>query len=125
MEKIVKREKYYDLAKEELENLKEKLSNDKDKDVASFKAEIIQFLRDEIVGRYYYEDGQIETNLKDDNQLDKAIEVLKDKDQYDSILYADFENKDQLGMKISMLDTKNLKKEENNIERYYFESEMD
>ena len=117
LEKIVKREKYYDLVKDDFENLKEKLSNDKEKDLECFKAEIIQFLRDEIVGRYYYEDGQIKTNLKDDNQLYKAIEILKDQDQYNSILSADFENKNQLGMKISMLDTKILKKEENNIER--------
>ena len=104
LEKIVKREKYYDLVKDEFENLKEKLSNDKEKDLESFKAEIIQFLRDEIVGRYYYEDGQIKTNLKDDKQLHKAIEILKDKDQYNSILSADFENKNQLGMRTSMLD---------------------
>lgn len=98
-EKVLKREKYYDLAKEEFENLKNKLSNDKEKDLKSFKAEIIQFLRDEIVGRYYYEDGKIETNLKDDIQLHKAIEILKDQNQYKSILSADFVNKEQLGMK--------------------------
>ena len=69
-----------------------------------------------------YEDGQIKTNLKDDKQLHKAIEILKDQDQYNSILSADFENKDQLGMKISMLDVPTIEKNEDNSEYYFFES---
>ena len=52
----------------------------------AFKPEIIQFLRDEIVGRYYYQEGQIKTNLKDDNQLDQAIEILKNPERYQAIL---------------------------------------
>ena len=124
-EKVIKREKYYELAKEEFEKLKEKLSNDKEKDLKSFKAEIIQFLRDEIVGRYYYEDGQIKTNLKDDIQLHKAIEILNDQVQYNSILSSEFENKEQLGMKISMLDHSVFQKSENNFEKYFFESVLD
>lgn len=98
IENVLKREKYYDLAENELNNLKQKLVKDKEKDLNNFKSEIIQFLRDEIVGRYYYEDGQIQTNLKDDQQLDKAIEILKDPARYRSILSAQFENKQQLGM---------------------------
>lgn len=98
LEKIIKREKYYDRAEKELDQLRVKLANDKKADLISFKAEVIQFLRDEIVGRYYYEDGQIETNLKDDIQLHKAIEILNDKNEYNSILSPEFVNKDQLGM---------------------------
>ncbi len=124
LEKIVKNEKYYDRVKEELENLREKLINDKETDLINFKAEVIQFLRDEIVGRYYYEDGQIETNLKDDIQLHKAIEILNDQNQYKSILSADFENKDQLGMKISMFNSHTIEKDEDNSEDYFFESMM-
>ena len=122
LEKIVKREKYYDKAKDELNNLREKLINDKETDLLNFKAEVIQFLRDEIVSRYYYEKGQIKTNFKDDNQLHKAIEILKDQNQYKSILSSDFENEEQLGMKISMLEPKFAKKSEKNIERYFWES---
>ncbi|MCK5170833.1 MAG: S41 family peptidase [Bacteroidales bacterium] len=124
LEKIVKREKYYDKAKEELGNLREKLSIDKETDLINFKAEVIQFLRDEIVGRYYYEDGQIKTNLKDDIQLYKAIEILNDQNLYKSILSPDFENKEQLGMKISILDKREVQKEERNIESYFYEAVM-
>jgi len=121
LEKIVKREKYYDQAKDEFEKLKEKLSNDKEKDLTTFKAEIVQFLRDEIVGRYYYEDGQIETNLKDDTQLHKAIEILNDQEKYKSILSSDFENKAQLGMKTSMLENNDFQYEESDDEAYFYE----
>jgi carboxyl-terminal processing protease len=104
LEKVVKREKYYEQSKAEFEKLREKLSNDKEKDLTTFKAEIIQFLRDEVVGRYYYEDGQIKTNLKDDIQLHKAIEILNDKEEYNSILSSDFENETQLGLMTSLLE---------------------
>lgn len=124
LEKVLKREKYYELAKDEFESLKVKLNNDKEKDLQTFKPEVVQFLRDEIVGRYYYEDGQIQTNLKDDKQLFKAIEILKDENKYKSILSPEFENKQQLGMKISMIDKKEIVKDKENIDRYYFESAM-
>jgi carboxyl-terminal processing protease len=124
LEKIAKREKYYEIAQTEFENLKEKLTNDKEKDLKSFKAEVIQFLRDEIVGRYYYEGGQIKTNLKDDKQLFKAIEILKDEIEYKSILSPDFENKQQLGMKISMLDKSDIKRQQESRESYFYESVM-
>ncbi|MBI9054731.1 MAG: S41 family peptidase [Bacteroidales bacterium] len=104
LEKVIKREKYYENSKDEFEQLKAKLSNDKAKDLQSFRSEIVQFLRDEIVGRYYYEGGQIKTNLKDDIQLFKAIEILKDVNKYKSILSSEFKNKEQLGMKTSMFD---------------------
>ncbi|NOQ26435.1 MAG: PDZ domain-containing protein [Bacteroidales bacterium] len=109
LEKIVKREKYYDRAKTELDNLRAKLINDKKTDLESFKPEVMKFLRSEIVGRYYYEDGQIQTNLKGDIQLDKAVEILKDQNQYKSILSAEFVNKEQLEMKTSMHDPKLVK----------------
>jgi len=124
LERVVKREKYHDRVKEELEKLREKLINDKETDLINFKAEVIQFLRDEIVGRYYYEDGQIKTNLKDDIQLHKAIEILNDQNQYKSILSADFENKEQLGMKTSMLNSNKNEKDDDNAEDYFFELMM-
>ncbi|MGC9375359.1 MAG: S41 family peptidase [Bacteroidales bacterium] len=84
--KILKREKFYKRVEQEVEALQNQLIQDKEKDLYAFKDEVIQFLRDEIVGRYYYEEGQIQANLKDDEQLKKAIEILKDRENYYSIL---------------------------------------
>lgn len=124
LEKIVKREKYYERAKEELEDLRNKLINDKETDLITFKEEVVEFLRDEIVGRYYYQEGQIQTNLKDDTQLHKALDVLQDREQYKSILSPELANKQQLGMKISMLDKKTVKEKSSNVNEYYFVSAM-
>ena len=71
-----KREKYYDLAEEEFASLKEKLSHDNLKDLETFKKEIRQILTEEIVNRYYYLAGRIVSQIQDDPQLDKAMEVL-------------------------------------------------
>ena len=124
LEKIVKREKYFDKAETEFKALKDKLNHDKETDLMSFKDEIVQFLRDEIVGRYYYEDGQIQTNLKDDIQLHKAIEIIKDENRYKSVLSPDFENQEQLGMRISMLDNTIVNEAELSEETFYYESVM-
>jgi carboxyl-terminal processing protease len=122
LETIVKREKYYDRAQAELEALRSKLMNDKETDLISFKEEVVQFLRDEIVGRYYYEDGQIQTNLINDIQLHKAIEIIKDESKYTSILSSDFENKQQLGMKTSMLHKTESSEESSSLEEYFYET---
>ncbi len=71
-----KREKYYGLAEDELTSLKEKLSHDNLKDLETFKKEIRQILTEEIVNRYYYQDGRIVSQIQDDPQLDKAREIL-------------------------------------------------
>jgi carboxyl-terminal processing protease len=71
-----KREKYYDLAEEEFASLKEKLSHDNLKDLETFKKEIRQILSEEIVDRYYYQAGRIVSQIQDDPQLDKAVEIL-------------------------------------------------
>ena len=84
--KIIKREKFFDRVEEEIKALQNQLIKDKEEDLYAFKDEVIQFLRDEIVGRYYYEEGQIQANLKDDDQLKKAIEILNDQENYYSIL---------------------------------------
>lgn len=93
--KVAKREKYYKRAEKEIEALQSRLLNDKEEDLYAFKPEIIQFLRDEIVGRYYYEAGQIQTNLKDDNQLKKAIDILNNQEKYSSILSAEGKEKEE------------------------------
>lgn len=84
--KKAKAEKYYDLAKPEFDKLQEKLAHDKHKDIELFRDEIEDFLRTEIVSRYYYQSGAIEASLKGDEQLEKAIEVLNNQEIYNSIL---------------------------------------
>ncbi len=76
--KMAKREKYYELAEDEFNSLEKKLSHNNLKDLETFKPEIRELLTEEIVNRYYYQAGRIKAQLKDDQQLDKALEILKE-----------------------------------------------
>ena len=71
-----KREKYYELAREEFTSLEEKLSHDNFKDLQTFEEEIRQILTEEIVNHYYYHAGRILSQIQKDIQLDKAREIL-------------------------------------------------
>ncbi len=83
---VAKQENYYDQAKAEFETLNAKLTHDKNKDLQKYKDEIIKLITEEIASRYYYQEGRIQASLRDDIQIEKAIEILKDQDKYTSIL---------------------------------------
>ncbi len=76
--KTAKREKYYDLADEEFSSLEEKLAHNNLKDLETFQSEIRQILSEEIVNRYYYQGGRILSQIQDDIQTDKALEILNE-----------------------------------------------
>ncbi|MFH0759278.1 MAG: S41 family peptidase [Bacteroidota bacterium] len=76
--KTAKREKYYDLASEEFSSLEEKLSHNNLKDLETFQEEIRQILGEEIVNRYYYQGGRILSQIQEDVQVEKALEILND-----------------------------------------------
>ena len=80
--KSAKREKYYDLSKSVIEELRTKLSHNLDKDLISFKPEITNLVADEIIGRYFFQKGRIEYMLRDDSGLTKAQAVLAAPDSY-------------------------------------------
>lgn len=74
--KTAKREKYYDLANEEFATLENKLAHNNLKDLETFEKEIRQILTEEIVNRYYYQAGRIVAQIQEDQQLNKAKELL-------------------------------------------------
>ena len=51
-----------------------------------FRSEITDLIEDEIISRYFYESGAIEWTIKKDEQILKALEILNNKEEYDSIL---------------------------------------
>ncbi|MXV49526.1 PDZ domain-containing protein [Pedobacter sp. HMF7647] len=72
--------------KPEFDALKSKVFYSKKNDLTQFKGEIRQVLENEIVSRYYFQKGRLETGFKYDNDLKKAINVLSDKVMIASIL---------------------------------------
>lgn len=80
------KEKYYEDIKNEIASLKESVNHSKEQDLITFKEEIKSALKDEIVSRYYYEQGMVEASLDEDVEVKQAVEVLNDLNQYTSTL---------------------------------------
>ena len=86
LKKIAKDEKYYDDSENEFNALLAKLKPSLKEDMVRYKDEIIELLENEIVSRYYYQNGRVEASLKKDPFMKEAKEVLKDQARYKSIL---------------------------------------
>jgi carboxyl-terminal processing protease len=81
-----KQEKYFKLAEAEFDDLEKKLAHNKEKDLQTFRNEITELLKEEIIQRYYYEAGRIEAAIHADQQIDAAINVLDRENVYSGIL---------------------------------------
>ena len=81
-----KKEKYYDIGKDEFMALEKRLSHNNLKDLRTFRAEIQQLIEEEIASRYGYQKGRIKAQLQDDNQLDKALELTGKPGKINNIL---------------------------------------
>ena len=81
-----KREKYYDKHKEIFSALEKDIAHNLDEDLLMFRSEISDLIEDEIISRYFYEDGAIAWTIKKDEQVSKALEILNNKEEYSSIL---------------------------------------
>lgn len=85
-EEQTKEEQYYEAISATLSDIRTNIQNDKDKDLLKFKNQIKELLEEEIVSRYFYQRGEIESSFDDDPMLKKAIDLLTDATAYQSIL---------------------------------------
>jgi carboxyl-terminal processing protease len=83
---VAKKEKYYEIHKDLFTALEKNITHNLNEDLLTFKLEIEELLTDEIIGRYFYEDGAIKWTIKTDEQVLKAIDILNNKVQYGAIL---------------------------------------
>jgi carboxyl-terminal processing protease len=90
LEETAKKEEYLERIRPEFEALLAKKEDMKSQDLMHFKKEISKFLRLEIVSRYYYRRGRIASDIKDDEEVLQALEVLNSSTKYDSILSSSF-----------------------------------
>ena len=74
--KTAKMEGYYDNMKSQFDVLENELKNHKDNDLHINRKEIEEILKIEIVGRYYFQKGKIISTLKEDKELNRAIEII-------------------------------------------------
>jgi len=76
MEKYLAKESYFDEVKEQLEQIKSKVNHSKENDLDTHQKEIKKILGEEIVSRYYFQEGMIEASLKGDPVIQLAKEYF-------------------------------------------------
>lgn len=86
LKEIAESEQYFESSKEEYEALREKLSPNKQRDLLKFNSEIKELIESEIVGRYYYQRGQMELEISQDIFVSEATTTLLNKSTYNKIL---------------------------------------
>ena len=79
-------EDYFDNAHNEFDSLVKKLLFSKQDDLVKSKQDIIEILHGEIMSRYFYQKGRIKSELIFDMEVQKAISILTNKNEYNNIL---------------------------------------
>ncbi len=81
-----KTEQYYDNIKSEIEDLELKVKHNKEHDLQEFEDEIKGVLEDGIVEQYYLMKGNFEASFKNDIQIQSAIKILQNTEEYNTLL---------------------------------------
>jgi carboxyl-terminal processing protease len=72
MEAFLAKEPYFDEIKGQLDQIKAKVNHSKENDLETHKKEIKKILSEEIISRYYFQEGMIEASLQGDPVIDLA-----------------------------------------------------
>jgi len=83
---LAKRERSYDDLKPQLDLIKSRIADGRKNDLVNFKDQIKPLLEEEIVSRYYFEKGMVEARFKKDNEVKKAMDILRNQAEYKKIL---------------------------------------
>lgn len=86
LKEIAQKEKYWKMAEGEFDALDKALHSKKNQDLTIFKDEISEILTNEIISRYYFQKGRIQSSLASDQMISEAIELLNDEAKYKGIL---------------------------------------
>jgi carboxyl-terminal processing protease len=82
------REKYFEAVKDEYNALVARKHHDKSRDLHKHRDEISDYLRQEIVGRYYFQKGRLRATFATDPEVQKALALLKQPSDYRRLLQA-------------------------------------
>ena len=86
LKEAVEFEGFNDIVKEEIASLEKKLQANLDHSLTHFEKEIRTLIADEIIHRYYGQQGRIIYNLREDTDLSEAYRILKDEKEYKETL---------------------------------------
>lgn len=88
MIKFAEKEEYYDEIKAEIETIQERINHNKEQDLITHQKEVRKILSEEIVSRYYFQEGMIQASLDQDDDIKVAMTYLNDLDKIKSTLTA-------------------------------------
>ena len=86
LKEVAKFEGYMDNDSTIFNSLGAKLTPDLERDFDRNKDQIKKLLTSEIMKRYYFQKGELINSLKEDEVLDKALEILNDSELYNKTL---------------------------------------
>ncbi len=86
LRKKAERDKYLDRISDELTAIENKIQEDKQSDLTSFRDDITRLIEGEILLRYHYKEGVARHNLPTDPGVTEAVKLLNDPARYQQIL---------------------------------------
>jgi carboxyl-terminal processing protease len=86
-EKAIK-EKYFEAVSKEYEALVSGKRHDKERDMVKHRKEIGDFLKQEIVARYYFQKGRLRATFGEDSEVQRALALLQNPTEYQRLLQA-------------------------------------
>ena len=86
LKKVAEEENYFESMKNDFDLLVTKIDDAKSDDLEKNKDFVKEILANEIVSRYYYQKGRIQSSLNYDKDILEAITVLSDSTKYKQIL---------------------------------------
>lgn len=86
LKESIKLEGYDETTAESIKQLEQMLSHDLDRDLDHFSKDIKEMITLEIIKRYYFQKGALQVLLKDDEDLERAIQIVQSPEEYQKIL---------------------------------------
>jgi carboxyl-terminal processing protease len=86
MKETAEKEGYFEDISVQYNQMLEKVTPSKERDLDKFQQEISEVLEDEIISRYYYQEGRAKQQLQADPVVRKGLEILEAPTQYNTIL---------------------------------------
>jgi carboxyl-terminal processing protease len=86
MKETAQKEGYYEDISAQYDQMLAKVTPSKERDLDKFQNEISELLEDEIISRYFFQEGRAKQQLKADPVVQKGIEILQTPTQYNTIL---------------------------------------
>ncbi|MBC8343372.1 MAG: S41 family peptidase [Bacteroidetes bacterium] len=77
---------YFEAIEETYNTMLETIEEQKRNEVLKYKKDISRYLENEIVSRYYFQNGRIQASLAKDIEVKEALDVLQNPEKYKAIL---------------------------------------